>query len=165
VKNYLKKKVKFIVYQQAEWEYCARAGGVFDYSWGSKPEDFKKNANVLDKSAPETMTSNNTAFAVNDGFVVSAPVGSFPANRFKLFDMDGNVREWVSDYFADGASLKEGEVDPKGPSSGQKRCVRGASFKTGIKNSGLINRQGLYDDGKAEDVGFRIVLELEDKKE
>lgn len=150
---------------EAEWEYCARAGVVSDFSWGSKPEDFKKHANVLDKNVPDTMISNNTPFASEDGFVVTAPVGSFPANRFKLFDMDGNVKEWVSDYYIEGTSLKDGEVDPKGPSSGTKRCVRGASFKSGMKNGGLINRQGMYEEGKAEDVGFRIVLEIEDKKE
>ena len=111
------------------------------------------------------MSANNSPFGVEDGFVVSAPVGSFSPNKFKLYDMDGNVREWVNDYYVEGASAKEGEVDPKGPSSGDKKCIRGASFNTGTKNSSLSFKQGKYDDSKLMDVGFRIVLELENKKE
>jgi serine/threonine protein kinase/formylglycine-generating enzyme required for sulfatase activity len=150
---------------EAEWEYCARGGVATDYSWGNKPEDFKKNANILDKSAPDAMAANNSPFGIEDGFVVSAPIGSFAPNRFKLFDMDGNVREWVNDYFVDGASLKDGEADPKGPVSGDKKCVRGASFSSGMKTGALTFRQGKYDDIKLNDIGFRVVLELEEKKE
>lgn len=147
---------------EAEWEYCARAGVTTDFSWGSKKEEYKKNANILDKSAPEILKSNNDPFDIDDGFVVSAPVGSFLPNKFKLYDMDGNVKEWVYDYFADGTSLKEGEINPKGPDSGSKKCIRGASFKSGFKSGGLTFRQGMYDDGKAEDVGFRVVQVLDE---
>ena len=111
------------------------------------------------------MAANNSPFGIEDGFVVSAPIGSFAPNRFKLFDMDGNVREWVNDYFVDGASLKDGEIDPKGPASGDKKCVRGASFSSGTKTGALTFRQGKYDDIKLNDIGFRVVLELEEKKE
>ena len=79
--------------------------------------------------------------------------------------MDGNASEWVSGYFVEGPSAKEGEVDPKGHVSGNKKCVRGASFKSDVKSGTLTSKLGFYDDAKSNDIGFRVVLELDETKE
>lgn len=79
---------------EAEWEYAARGGLEQNpYPWGR--ERFPKSLwmmNIWQGQFP----SENTA---QDGFAGSAPVGSFPPNGYGLYDMAGNVWEWVSDWY------------------------------------------------------------------
>ncbi|MFM8699310.1 MAG: SUMF1/EgtB/PvdO family nonheme iron enzyme, partial [Phycisphaerales bacterium] len=97
---------------EAEWEFAARGGleGT-PFAWGAQPLDATR-CNVWQGHFPDT----NTAA---DGFAGAAPVGSFPANGYGLFDMAGNVWEWCSDRYrpdtyaqrAAGAPV----VNPTGP--------------------------------------------------
>jgi formylglycine-generating enzyme required for sulfatase activity len=120
---------------EAEFEYAARGG--LDrklYSWGDDltPKG-KWQANIWQGHFPY----KNTA---DDGFVTTAPVRSFPANGYGLYDMTGNVWEWCSDWYrADYyRSLPQGQVvnNPQGPRDSEdpfergvaKRVLRGGSF-------------------------------------
>ena len=62
---------------------------------------------------------------VDDGHWVSAPVGSYPANAWGLFDMTGNVWEWTADWYQDAIP---GGTDPTGPAGGAMKIVRGGSW-------------------------------------
>jgi formylglycine-generating enzyme required for sulfatase activity len=76
--------------------------------------------------------------------------------------MAGNVREWVLDYF-DKSYYKDGtETDnPKGPSQGQDRVIKGSSFKTTGANAYKISRRDQAKDGaSAEDLGFRCAISV-----
>jgi formylglycine-generating enzyme required for sulfatase activity len=78
---------------EAEWEYAARAGTTTPYPWGSAASH--ENANYgLDKCCGTGLASGR------DRWVYTSPVGSFPPNAFGLYDMHGNVLQWVQDCFA-----------------------------------------------------------------
>ncbi|MBM3988171.1 MAG: formylglycine-generating enzyme family protein [Planctomycetes bacterium] len=118
---------------EAEWERAARGGAEGQrYIWGAqKNPDGRELANIWQGRFPERNT-------VADGFEGAAPVKSFPPNAYGLYDMSGNVWEWVSDWYRpDAYSETPAEAfDPQGPDSSYdpqepnapKRVTRGGSF-------------------------------------
>ncbi|HLJ92067.1 MAG TPA: formylglycine-generating enzyme family protein [Gemmataceae bacterium] len=116
---------------EAEWEYAAR-GGLEQkrYCWG---DDLlpggKWQANIWQGDFPRVNTRE-------DGFERTAPVGSYPANGFGLFDMAGNVWEWCADWYRPDYYAVSPAQNPRGPNSSYdpnepdlpKRVQRGGSF-------------------------------------
>ncbi|MEM7464168.1 MAG: formylglycine-generating enzyme family protein [Pseudomonadota bacterium] len=79
---------------EAEWEYAARGGlDAKSFSWGD--EDVSDSAPLANTWQGEFPWQN----IMTDGYADTAPVGSFPANGFGLFEMTGNVWEWTSDWY------------------------------------------------------------------
>lgn len=117
---------------EAEWEYAARGGSTTPtpFYWGNdlKPGG-KYVANIYEGDFPV----RNTA---EDGFAGAAPVKSFPPNAFGLYDMDGNVWEWCSDFYRPDYYRHSPAKNPKGPADSYdpdepklvKRVQRGGSF-------------------------------------
>lgn len=116
---------------EAEWEYAARGGLKGQtYGWGNDKHPKEKwMANVWSGEFP---VKNTKA----DGFVELAPVKSFPPNGYGLYDMSGNVWEWVADWYRPDYYAKSPAANPTGPSSSfdpeepgmPKRVLRGGSF-------------------------------------
>ena len=97
---------------EAEWEYAARGG---------RTGLIYPNASTLSHD-----DANFTGTGGRDKWKEVAPVKSFPPNGYGLYDMAGNVWEWVSDL---PASYRPGPaVDPKGPATGDGRLNRGGSW-------------------------------------
>ena len=111
---------------EAEWEYAARGGREASYPWGDKPP--KGRANCRDCGG-------------EFGGKSTAPVGSYPATGFGagLYDMAGNVWEWVAD----------------GTNSGS-RVVRGGSWGSYPKLLRAAFRNGLAPDDRDVGIGFRV---------
>ena len=78
---------------EAEWEYASRAGSTSTYPWGNRLDHSRANY------GPETGYGKGVAMG-KDRWVYTSPVGAFPANAFGLFDMNGNVLQFVEDCLA-----------------------------------------------------------------
>ena len=87
--------------------------------------------------------------------MVSAPVGSFSANQHGIFDLGGNVSEWVHDVYVIPASSGVVVTDPMGGQRGDNYTIRGASWALGrLPELRLTYRD--YGQAGRDDVGFRI---------
>lgn len=148
---------------EAEWEFAARGGkGNSKYYWGNEMKPGGKwQANIYQGNFPATNTKE-------DGFETASPVKTFPANGYGLYDMDGNVWEWCSDYYRPDYYGKGPANNPKGPSDSfdpnepgaVKRVQRGGSF---LCNDQYCERYVAGSRGKGEissgsnNLGFRCV--------
>jgi formylglycine-generating enzyme required for sulfatase activity len=139
--NRLDPKAHYRFATEAQWEYAARAGTNTLFSFGDDEKDLVRYGNC--KSPTES-----------DGYEGLAPVGSFRANPWGLFDMHGNVAEWVADW---AGPLPAGPVtDPTGPANGTEKIRRGGSFKLSVHCESAY-RPFSKPDRHNEDTGFRIV--------
>jgi eukaryotic-like serine/threonine-protein kinase len=142
---------------EAEWEYAARAGTETPYAFGEqivyeKQALFRPSEEDLQGMAPGTKP-----------LAFPQEVGKTEANAFGLHDMHGNVAEWCLDWYKSGYSTESRQDNPTGPSSGDKRVVRGGSFKdpaTGVRSA---SRAGVRPSERNDNVGFRIVYAPQQK--
>ena len=141
---------------EAEWAWAARwqQGKMAKFLWGKALMPAKKTSNIADASAAKILPRVLRGY--NDGFAVSAPVASLLANSKGLYDMGGNVAEWINDYYSIAVNVSGSvENDPVGPSKGQFKIVRGASWRhSGMTELRLSYRD--YSESARNDLGFRI---------
>ena len=152
---------------EAQWEYAARGGHEQQmFTWGNTPIDnTNPQINIWQGSFPY----NNT---LNDGYEATSPVTAFPPNDYGLYDMSGNVWEWVADWYHNreySMRLSLGTVEnPIGPKTSYdpdepylaKRVIRGGSF---LCNDSYCSgyrpgaRMKTSPDSSANHTGFRVV--------
>jgi formylglycine-generating enzyme required for sulfatase activity len=144
---------------EAEWEFCARAGGTARYPWGNAYPPGAGAGNYADESAKGLLDAIIEGY--NDGYPAAAPAGKFRPNAYGLFDMGGNAAEWCHDAYAI-EPLAEGEerVDPAGPAEGAHRVVKGASWKSFALTQLRIAYRDYSAAGRV-DLGFRVCRYLE----
>jgi formylglycine-generating enzyme required for sulfatase activity len=121
---------------EAEWEYAARAGSTQRYAGTDAEDDLCRYANVLDQSA--TASAQAPGFACPDGYATVAPVQRLQPQAWFLYDLTGNVAEWVWDAVA------------------ADRVVRGGSWQS-FRTARNAARPLQSPSRRASEVGFRVV--------
>lgn len=146
--NELSKEGHFRLPTEAEWEYACRAGTTSPFSCGLLLADYLANFNA-------EIPSIYAIQGKNIGH--PTPVGSYPPNSWGLYDMHGNVWEWVSDWYAPYSP--EEAIDPQGTPIGNQKVIRGGSWYFGAANALSSFRKTHEPDLWGFSIGFRIVCE------
>jgi formylglycine-generating enzyme required for sulfatase activity len=147
--NNLNDGYKYRLPTEAEWEYAARAGTTGDYA-GSLDLMGWYCANSGDKPMSVKKCSAKTVKVANGR---THPVGQKQPNAWNLYDMHGNVQEWVEDWFDENYYKSSPANDPRGPSSGRGRVARGGCWSAGSSCSKSWGRACHCPNG----TGFRVV--------
>ena len=93
---------------------------------------------------------------------MTSPVGDYPPNKFGIYDMGGNVWEWVADWYFADYYLDSPRENPQGPATGELKVARGGSWKTSIVGIRTTNRTANLPNVFSSGVSFRCVLDDED---
>lgn len=140
---------------EAEWEYAARSRSNSAFANGGIiGQTCNEGEDNLDQIGWHCFNSGNTTHIVKGK----------DDNAFLLYDMHGNVAEWVQDWYGsygvgDVLIDPEPEVDPQGPESGQNKVVRGGSFNSLPPECRSASRQYFLPGTQANNIGFRLVWE------
>ncbi|HEY0911608.1 MAG TPA: SUMF1/EgtB/PvdO family nonheme iron enzyme, partial [Bradyrhizobium sp.] len=146
---------------EAEFEYVARAGGSSRYGSSNDPAELCKFANGADQSAKAAGLPANSPFMnCKDGYPFTAPVGSFAASAFGLYDVIGNVWEWTEDcFYGDYASARL-ESASRSAEVCSSRTVRGGDWFSTEASLRPAVRAKADADAHHDDIGFRVIRTL-----
>jgi formylglycine-generating enzyme required for sulfatase activity len=149
--NQLLGTTKFRPPTEAEWERAARAGTQTRFSFGDALDgDNRCGANAA---------ANSYVWWCGNAASKTHEVGTMTANPYGLYDMHGNVGEWVEDLY--GTYPSTAQTNPTGPASGEDRVSRGGGWSYylyGTRSAHRMNRY--YPDYRGNDLGFRLARSL-----
>ena len=145
---------------EAEWEWVARfngGAGKQRYPWGESMPVKPESGNYADESVEGLDLVANTLRDYWDGYPVTSPAQKFSPNALGIYDLGGNVAEWVNDYYSVySTNLKQAELDPLGPDEGTARVIRGSSWRDSSISKLRFAYRSEYGTLGRLDVGFRI---------
>ncbi len=153
VQNFLKKLnaqndgYSYRLPTEAEWEYAARSGTSDPYAGPVREAWYNTSA---------AAASGQGSFNIGAG-IGTHTVGTKKPNPWGLYDMRGNVMEWVGDYYDPTYYSESPAADPKGPATGEARVVRGGSYHVYPWLTSVSVRTQFPEAYSFEDVGFRVV--------
>ncbi len=142
----------FRLLTEAEWEYAARSGG--------KKLEFATQTGKLTGKLGNFGAKKCCNPDDIDNHWFTAPVGSYPANNIGVFDLSGNVWEWISDWYDENYYQTSPEYNPKGPENGSLRIIRGGSWSIPKRFSRCSNRRKASSSGRHINTGFRIAKDF-----
>jgi formylglycine-generating enzyme required for sulfatase activity len=133
---------------EAEWEYACRAGTTTPFNTGENLTTAQANYNG-------NFPYNNNP--KGEYRARTLPVGSFAPNAYGLFDMHGNVWEWVNDWFENYSPKAPAQTNPTGPATGQYRVYRGGGWNLIAQFCRSARRRYIEPDRRFNYMGFRVV--------
>jgi formylglycine-generating enzyme required for sulfatase activity len=174
----LKTGKKYRLPTEAEWEYAARGGTSTPYFFEGSPKDYTNGGFWNEMFGADTTCINSYVIYANNSKNRSQEPGKVLANPFGLKNMLGNVMEYCSDWYDEKAysKLQDGAVDPKGPSEGTERVVRGGDYNQDASTLRSASRSHTQHDNwlktdpqnpksiwwysDIKGIGFRVVCEV-----
>lgn len=150
---------RYRLLSEAEWEYCARAGTTTAWYWGDNEADQCRYANGADLSAKAQGAATAGFVSCDDMYPHTSPVGSFRPNRFGLYDMAGNVGEWVEDCYHD--TFRNTPTDGRAvesciPKFHDARVMRGGAWNAIPAWLRSASRDVEVPSRRADSFGFRV---------
>ena len=147
--NMLEGTDKYRLPTEAEWEFACRAGTTTPFFTGLCISTDQANYNGNDpfRGCPKGKNRKSTV-----------RVAKFPPNGWGLYDMHGNVWEWCQDWYGEYSAYNV--TDPKGPSSGTYRVLRGGSWLSRAGYSRSACRMGHYPSTREDHIGFRVARDF-----
>jgi formylglycine-generating enzyme required for sulfatase activity len=146
---------------EAEFEYALRGGTTTPYWWGDgTPKTPVENLTGSGDRSPSHRSWSNAFREYDDGYWGPAPVMSFTANSFGLYDIDGNVSEWVVDCWHDNYTRAPRDGSAWVYPGCDERVVRGGSWGSAPDQDRSAFRQAAPATARSGRVGFRVVREL-----
>jgi len=138
--NKMDQRYSYRLPTEAEWEYVAKDG-----------------VNELRPVAIDDL--EDYAWFINNSKDIPQPVATRKPNRFGVYDMLGNVWEWVDDWYAPDTYTKEKRTDPTGPSNGRSKVRRGGSYHCPLHLIRPGYRSANPPGTRYEVLGFRVIAE------
>jgi len=141
---------------EAEFEYVHRDG--IDgrvFPWADGKFASVGTGNYAGREFPIELSEGSIHGGHHDDHLLTAPVGSFPANSYGVHDMAGNIWEWTNDWFGRDYYEHSPEKDPQGPATGSRRTMRGGNFHCIIEELRLSERHHKRPNDPSVYTGFR----------
>lgn len=136
---------------EAEWEYACRAGSATVFAFGDSLSSEQAN---FDGHFPFGGAAKGPYWER------TAPVGRYQPNAYGLYDMHGNVWEWVQDWYSRDYYSQSPLTDPQGPPSGGQRVVRGGDWYAKAHSLRSSNRESFSPGDRLAGNGFRVLAVL-----
>jgi formylglycine-generating enzyme required for sulfatase activity len=158
--NELKDGYKYRLPTEAEWEYAARAGSKAAYQENLNGTAWTgNNSGLKDLDSMDIWNNDRDNYKkrlIANGCQPRA-VGQKKPNKWGLFDMQGNVWEWCSDWYSADYYLESPEENPQGPDNGTQKINRGGSWYSQLDRCQVFNRSKDAPNTRLYNLGFRLV--------
>ena len=141
---------------EAEWEYAARAGTTDQYAGSLHDMAWYNDGQSAARGSGAFQNENSPVGLLE---AVTHPVATKTANAWGIYDMRGNVAEWVQDFYDANYYSSSPAADPKGPASGDGHVVRGGSFRAFPWLTRVSLRTVFPETYEFYDLGFRVARE------
>ena len=139
---------------EAEWEYAARAGSTTKYHFGNNESQLCRYANHADSSTDFDWRNKSCSDGVG---MRAATVGRYQPNSYGLYDMHGNVNEWVQDCWNESYTGAPGDGRDWTVGDCSRRGVRGGSWYNNARTLRSAGRHGYTRSNRFHNLGFRLV--------
>lgn len=154
---------------EVEWEYVARGGTTQNliYPWGNDATQGCPFANVFDRTALQTYAGMDTSgykvfdpMDCADGRLNTSPVGSLQPNGFGVYDIIGNVQEWIEDCYSATRDQLSDSGAPPAQSDCARRLIKGGSWGTLAHNVRIAERIPYPATHRDDSIGIRVAKTL-----